>query len=67
MILISVFVTWCATVTKTNRNFIFLGREAHIPDRLYIMVMYIIFFVFKKNQFLAQNLKMLAFGFMEKL
>jgi hypothetical protein len=26
-------------VTKTNRNSVFIGREAHIPDRLYIMVM----------------------------
>jgi hypothetical protein len=26
-------------VTKTDRNSVFIGREAHIPDRLYIMVM----------------------------
>jgi hypothetical protein len=28
---------------KTDGNSIFLGRETHIPDRLYIMVIYISF------------------------
>jgi hypothetical protein len=28
---------------KTDRNFIFLGRDSHIADRLYIMVAYICF------------------------
>jgi hypothetical protein len=53
-------------VAKTGRNSVFFGREAHITDRLYIMVHYIGFYIFKKNQNLAQNAKMLAFGFTEK-
>jgi hypothetical protein len=31
---------------KTDRNSVFLYREAHIPDRLYIMVLYINFYMF---------------------
>jgi hypothetical protein len=30
-------------VAETDRNSVFLGREAHIPDWLYIMVLYINF------------------------
>jgi hypothetical protein len=33
-------------VAKTDGNSVFLGREAHIPDRLYIMVLYIGFYGF---------------------
>jgi hypothetical protein len=33
---------------KTDRNSVFIGREAHIPDRLYIMVMYLKFYGFQK-------------------
>jgi hypothetical protein len=33
-------------VVKTNRNSVFLGRKAHIPDRLHIMVLLIILYVF---------------------
>jgi hypothetical protein len=39
--------------------------SAQIPDRLHIMVSYISFYVFKKNQILAPNPKR-AFGFTEK-
>jgi hypothetical protein len=47
---------------ETERNSVFLGREAHILVRLYLMVMYIIL----RNQILAQNAKVLSFSFMEK-
>jgi len=33
-------------VAKTDRNSVFLGRDIHIPDRLYIMVLYINFYGF---------------------
>jgi hypothetical protein len=49
--------------TKTNRNNEFLRRKAQNLDRLRIMLMYIRFYVFKKNQISAQNSKGLAFGF----
>jgi hypothetical protein len=51
-------------MTKTNRNFIFRGRETHILHRLYRTVLYkkklrvLIFFKFS-----AQNSKVSAFGF----
>jgi hypothetical protein len=32
--------------TKTERTSVFLGREPHIPDRLYIMVLYMSFYEF---------------------
>jgi hypothetical protein len=32
--------------SKTDENFIFLGHEAHILDRLHIMVLYIRFYMF---------------------
>jgi hypothetical protein len=51
---------------ETERNSVFLGCEAHILVRLYLMVMYIIFMDFFKNQILAQNAKVLSFSFMEK-
>jgi hypothetical protein len=38
-------------LTKTDLNFVFLDSDAHIPDRLYIMVMYISFYGFKKIKF----------------
>jgi hypothetical protein len=50
-------------VAKLYRNSAFLIREAHILDRLYIMVLHISFYMFKKNQILAQNLKLLALSF----
>jgi hypothetical protein len=31
---------------KTDRNSIFLGRDPHIPDRLYIVVSYMSFYWF---------------------
>jgi hypothetical protein len=36
---------------KTNRNSLFLGRETHILDQLYIIVLYISFYEFKKIKF----------------
>jgi hypothetical protein len=53
-------------VAKTDWNSIFLGCEYQIPDQLYIMVIYIHFYGFKKNQISAQNPKVLAFSFTEK-
>jgi hypothetical protein len=40
------FTEKCQFVTKTNINSVFVGREAHIPDRLYIMVIYLKFYGF---------------------
>jgi hypothetical protein len=34
---------------KTDRNYVFLGRDPHILDRLYIMVSYMSFYMFLKN------------------
>jgi hypothetical protein len=49
---------------KTDRNSVFLGREAYILNRLYIMVPYMSFYRFqKKNQILVQNSSVLAYGF----
>jgi len=53
-------------VAKTDWDSVFLGRDTHIPDWLYITVLYISFYRFKKIQILAQNPKVLAFGFTEK-
>jgi hypothetical protein len=39
----------CQFAAKTGRNFGFLGREPHIPDRLHIVVMYMCFTGFQKN------------------
>jgi hypothetical protein len=61
------FIEKCEFVIKTDRNSIFRGREAHILIQLYIMVLYISFMSFLKIQILAQNPKMLVFGFTEKL
>jgi hypothetical protein len=36
-------------MAKTDRNSIYLGRGPYIPDRLYIMVMYLSFYRFLKN------------------
>jgi hypothetical protein len=53
-------------MAKTNRNSIFLGRKAYFPDWLYIMVLYINYYGFKKNQILTQNPKVLALVFTKK-
>jgi hypothetical protein len=47
-------------VVKTDQNFIFFDREAHILDRLYIMVLF-------KNFHFSQNSKGLPFGFTENV
>jgi hypothetical protein len=52
-----------ANLRQNDRNSVFLGCKAHIPDQLHIRVPYISFYVFKKNQILAKNLKGLAFDF----
>jgi hypothetical protein len=49
-----------------ERNSVFLGREAHILRQLHIMVQYVNFYGFLKNQILAQNQYVLSFGFHEK-
>jgi hypothetical protein len=51
---------------KADQNSVLLGPEGHIPDWLYIIVLYISFYGFKKNQFFDQNPKGLAFCFTEK-
>jgi hypothetical protein len=45
------FTEQCRFVVKTDRNSIFLSRDPHITDRLYIIVMYISFYGFKKIKF----------------
>jgi hypothetical protein len=60
------FTEKCQCVAKTDWHSVFLGRDTHMPDRLYIMVLYIIFTGFKNLQILGQNPKVLAFGFTEK-
>jgi hypothetical protein len=52
-------------VVNTDQNSVFLRREAHIPNLLYIKVIYVSFMGFLKIQSLDQNLKMLTFGFTE--
>jgi hypothetical protein len=44
---------------------VFLSCEAHILDRLYIMVPYMSLYGFKKNQIFAQNQSVLASDFTE--
>jgi hypothetical protein len=50
---------------KTDRNSVFLGRDPHIADRLYIMVSYMSFYGFLKKSNFAQNPTVLAYGFTE--
>jgi hypothetical protein len=47
---------------KTIWNSVFLSRDPHILDRLYVMVLYM---SFQKFQIFAQNTKVLAYGFRE--
>jgi hypothetical protein len=42
------FYQKCQFATKTDQNFVFLNHEAYVPDRLHIIVLYIIFMCFKK-------------------
>jgi hypothetical protein len=50
---------------KNAWNSVFIDCEAHILNRLYIVVISISFYVFKKNQILAQNSEVLPFDFTE--
>jgi hypothetical protein len=59
------FTEKCHFVTKIELNYVFLGRETHILELLFIMVLYIIFMGFRKNQISTQNPKVLDFGFTE--
>jgi hypothetical protein len=43
MVLVFSSTKKCQFVVKTDGNSIFLDRETHIPNRLYIMVIYISF------------------------
>jgi hypothetical protein len=40
---------------KTDRNSVFYGRDPHISDRFYTMVMYMSFYVFSKFHIFLQN------------
>jgi hypothetical protein len=40
------FYRKCQFMAKTNQNSVFLGRKAHIPDRLHKMATYINFYGF---------------------
>jgi hypothetical protein len=50
---------------KTDRNSIFLSRDPHISDRLYIMVLYMSFSEFSKILNFCSESKVLAYGFGE--
>jgi hypothetical protein len=52
-------------VAKTDRNSIFYGREAHIPCRLHIMVMYRKFYRFLKNLNFGSKSKVVSLLFTE--
>jgi hypothetical protein len=52
---------------KTDRNSVFIGREAHIPDRLYIMVMYLKFYGFQKISNLGSKFKGVSLRFYWKM
>jgi hypothetical protein len=59
------FTENCQFGPSSNRNSIFLGRDPHIMNQLYIMVLYIFFYKFWKNQIFAHNTQVLAYGFTE--
>jgi hypothetical protein len=60
------FIEKCQFAAQTGLNSIFLGRKAQILDWLHIIVWYISFYRFLKNQISAQNPKVVTFGFTEK-
>jgi hypothetical protein len=43
------FIENCQFGPKSNQNTVFLGRDPHIPDQLYIMVKNMSFYRFRKN------------------
>jgi predicted RNA-binding protein associated with RNAse of E/G family len=51
---------------KTARKYVFHPRGAHILSQLNVLVLYTFFLGFEKYRVLAQNLKWLAFGFIDK-
>jgi hypothetical protein len=51
---------------KTNQNSRFIGCEAHILDRLHIMVLYIRFYKLKKSYFGSKSKEIFTVGFSEK-
>jgi hypothetical protein len=48
---------------KTGRNSVFFCCDTHILNRLYIMVPYMSFYGFKKNQNFTQNTCVFVYGF----
>jgi hypothetical protein len=65
-VLVFGFIEKRQLAAQTNRNSVFLGREAHILNWLYIIVLYKIFTGFQIFEILTQNPMMLAFDFTEK-
>jgi hypothetical protein len=59
------FTENCQFGEKTDRNSVFLNRDPHIVDQLYITVSYMSFMSFEKNQIFAQNSLVLAYSFTE--
>jgi hypothetical protein len=53
-------------VAKIDQNSIFLGREAHIPEWVYIMVLYINFYEFLKNSNFGSKSKDVSLQFYRK-
>jgi hypothetical protein len=60
------FTEKCHFVAKTDRNFIFLGRKAQIPNWLQNMFPYISFYGLIFFKIFAQNSNEVAFRFTEK-
>jgi hypothetical protein len=55
----------CEFVVKTNRNSIFFGCKAHIPDQLHIIVPYISFYGFYKFSNFGSKFKGISLWFTE--
>jgi hypothetical protein len=51
---------------KTEQNSVFLGRDTHIVDRLYITVSYIIFYVIWKNSNFCSKSMSVSLRFYQK-
>jgi hypothetical protein len=53
-------------MAKTDRNSVFFGRDPHILDHLYLMVMYMSFMGFQKNPIFCSKSKGVSLRFFQK-
>jgi hypothetical protein len=58
-------IRYCAA--KTDRNSVFLSRDPHILDRLYVMVLYMSFYEFSKISNFRSESKGVSLQFQRKL